>query len=250
MQAKVYLALLQSKTMKAGMIAKASQVGRPDVYRTLLKLHELGLIEKQITNPLTYRAIPIDLAIPILIEGKTKKYYGLKARSTNLLNKYKKGKNDSYCPESKFVIVPSKEALIKRLKIAINSTKKSIDVSTSCKRLTIACDWFFDELQSAWERGVKGRAVINTNEESQPKLIMSCWRPPLAKIRYISCIPKTVMAKYDNNQIFIFTKPTADLKDSPALWSNDPSILGMSVDYFEMLWTKAMKEPYTESSPK
>ncbi len=243
LQAKVYLALLQSKTMKAGVIAKASQVARPDVYRTLLKLQELGLIEKEIANPAVYRAIPIDITIPILLEHKNKKHDELKAKSTNLLNKYKNGKNGSYCPESSFVFIPSTESLMKRLKKAINSTQKSIDVSTSCKRLTYACDRLFDDLQSAWDREVKGRAIINIKEENQAEIIKRCWSPPSAEIRYIFSIPKTVLAKYDNKEVFIFTKPAADLNDSPALWSNDPSIISMTEDYFEMLWIKAMKEP-------
>jgi sugar-specific transcriptional regulator TrmB len=242
LQAKVYLALLQSETMKAGMLAKASQVGRPDVYRTLCKLQELGLIEKEIANPVVYRAVPIDIALTILLEHENKQHDELKAKSANLLNKYKNGKNGSYCPETKFVFVPSKESLIKRLKKAINSTQKTIDVSTSCKRLTYACDGLFDDLQNAWDRGVKGRAIINLTEENQPEIINKCWRPPFAKIRYVPSFPKTVMAKYDNKEVFIFTKPTADLKDSPALWSNDPSIIGMTNDYFEILWITAIEE--------
>ena len=243
LQAKVYLALLQSETMKAGVLANASQVARPDVYRTLLKLQEFGLIEKEIANPVVYRAIPIDIALPILLENKNKKHYELKAKSANLLNKYKNGKNGSYCPESKFVFVPSTESLMNRLKKTINSTQKSIDVLTSCKRLTYACDSLFDDLQSAWDRGVEGRAIINLKEENQAEIIKRCWRSPSAEIRYVFSIPKTVIAKYDNKEVFIFTKPTADLNDSPALWSNDPSIISMTEDYFEMLWIKAMKEP-------
>jgi hypothetical protein len=56
-------------------------------------------------------------------------------------------------------------------------------------------------------------------------------------------IPKTVMVKYDNKETFIFTKPNAELKNSPALWSNDPSIISMAEDYFDILWITAMEEP-------
>jgi sugar-specific transcriptional regulator TrmB len=241
LQAKVYLALLQSEKMKAGTVAKASQVARPEVYRTLLTLQELGLVEKEISSPVLYRATPIDVALPILLEHENKKHDELKAKSENLVNKYKNGKICFY-PESKFVFIPS-QTLMKRLKKVIKSTQKSIDVSTSCKRLTYGCYSLFDDLQNAWDRRVRGRAIINLKEEIKTEIIEKCWRPPFAKIKYISSIPKTVMAKYDNKEVFIFTRPTANLKHSPALWSNDPSIIGMAEDYFEMLWTKAMNEP-------
>lgn len=243
LQAKVYLALLQSEKMKAGILSKASQVARPDVYRTLAKLQELGLVEKEITNPVMYRAIPIDIVLPILLKRKSKEHDELKAKSANLLNKYKNGKNRSFYPESKFVLVPSQESLMRRLKKAIESTQKSIDVSTSCKRLTYACYSLFDDLQSAWDRGVSGRAVINLKNEKRPEIIEKCWRPSSAEIRYTFSIPKTVMVKYDNKEVFIFTDPTAELKDSPALWSNAHSIICMAEDYFEMLWNTSKKNP-------
>ena len=58
LQAKVYLALVQSGTLKVGTIAQVSKVARPDVYRTLQKLQDLGLIEKIITKPILFRATP------------------------------------------------------------------------------------------------------------------------------------------------------------------------------------------------
>ena len=136
------------------------------------------------------------------------------------------------------------------MKKAIKSTKKSIDVSTSGKRLTYACYCLFDELQSAWEKGVKGRAIINLRNEKQAEIIKKCWRSPGAKIRYVFSIPKTVMVKYDDREVLIFTKPKAELKDSPALWSNDPSIIEMATDYFEILWLTAMENPiFSLNSP-
>jgi len=65
----------------------------------------------------------------------------------------------------------------------------------------------------------------------------------LADVRYISKVPRTVMVMYDKKEVFIFVKPNADLKESPALWSNDPSLLAMVKDYFEILWKTAMQIP-------
>jgi hypothetical protein len=47
------------------------------------------------------------------------------------------------------------------------------------------------------------------------------------------------MAMYDKKEVLIFTFPEADLKDSPALWSDDSSLVGIAEHYFEAMWNRA-----------
>jgi hypothetical protein len=51
------------------------------------------------------------------------------------------------------------------------------------------------------------------------------------------------MTIYDRKQILIFTDPNARLSESPALWSNNPSLISGMQDYFTILWTTALEEP-------
>lgn len=242
LQAKVYLGLVQTGTANVREIAQVSKVARPDVYRILSKLHEFGLIDYVIAKPSLFRAIPTQIALKVLMHHKTQKHKELKTKTTALIHKYnKKNNHDLLQADSKFVYVPSKEALISKLKKAIDSTQESIDASTSCKRFTYACYILGRRLKNAWNRDVKGRVVINSTEQNQPALIKECWRAPWADIRYTPTVPRTVMVMYDKKEVFIFTKPESNLKDSPALWSNDPSLLAMAEDFFELLWITAME---------
>jgi hypothetical protein len=43
--------------------------------------------------------------------------------------------------------------------------------------------------------------------------------------------------------VFIILNPKAGLFDSPALWSNNQSLLSVVQDYFNTLWLAAMEEP-------
>jgi sugar-specific transcriptional regulator TrmB len=243
LQAKVYLALIQCGTMKTKKIAEISEVARPDVYRTLSKLKNMGLVEQEIVKPVRFNAIPTDIALNILLENQKRNYDQLKIKVANLRSKYKKN-NISFTEESKFVFVPSKEALIRKLRKAVARSENSIDVATSFKRFTRGCYRMSDVLHEAWNRGVKGRAIINVTEENRLKIIKESWISPAAKIRYLNIVPKTVMAKYDEREVFIFTKPQFDLHESPALWSNNPSVIGMAKDYFDVLWATAMETPH------
>ena len=243
-EARVYSALCETGTAKAATIAKVSTVARPDVYRALSKLNELGLVEKIIAQPFSFRPNPIETGVAILLERKTKKYNELKSKSASLIHRLnnKNTHKDSY-PESQFVLIPSKEVLIKRLTKTIEKTQTSIDVSTTWKRFKFACYRLAEPLQKAWPRGVKGRVIVEESEEPSLELVKTYWKRPHAEIRQIQFHPKSVMAIYDKKEVFIYTIPTADLTESPALWSNNPSLVAMAADCFEAVWNTAQELP-------
>lgn len=243
LQARIYFALCQTEMSEAATISKVTKVARSDVYRTLYKLHDLGLVEKEITNPITFRPIPMETGILFLLESKTNRDNKLKSEINFFLPKIKNKTiyKKSFQRESRFVMIPSRGVLIKKLKKAIHNTQISIDVSTSFKRFKSACCMLAEPLNKAWSRGVNGRLVME-DTEADLKDFKACWNEPSAKIRKVSNIPKTVMAIYDNKEVFIYTEPIADMQDSPALWTNNPSILAMAEDCFETLWKTAKKK--------
>lgn len=244
-QARIYLSLNNCGTSTAKKISIAAKIAREEVYQVLPKLHSLGLIEKILERPVKFKAIPLQECISNLIEGRKNTTHELEIKAKELIKNYEGvySREKDFAHEPQFIFVPSKQALITKIKKSINRTQKNLCVSTSCKRLTYACDCLFDSLQSAWCRGVKGRAIINGPEENHLDVIKKIWSPPSAEIRYVPKMPETVIAMYDKREVFIFTKPEADLRDSPALWSNYPSIVSLTEDFFEILWSTAMEKP-------
>ena len=55
--------------------------------------------------------------------------------------------------------------------------------------------------------------------------------------------PKTVLGIYDKKEVFIIVDPTGDLFDSPALWSNNKSLITAIQEYFDLLWLTSMQHP-------
>jgi sugar-specific transcriptional regulator TrmB len=220
-------------------------MAREEVYQILPKLQSLGLIEKILERPAKFKAIPLDECVSNLIEKRKNTTRELEIKSKELIKNYEEinSTQKNYPHDTKFVFVPSQQALVRKLKTSINGAQNSIWVSTTCKRLTYACDHFYEVLQKAWDRGVKGRAIINGPKENQLDMIKKCWISPWAEIRYVPKVPRTVIAMYDKREVFVFTNPEADLRESPALWSNYSSIVSMSVDFFEILWSTSMETP-------
>src|SRR4030043_336797 len=55
-QAKVYLSVLQTEGLPVHDISKIAKVNREDVYRVVLRLEKMGLIEKILGNPIVNKS--------------------------------------------------------------------------------------------------------------------------------------------------------------------------------------------------
>jgi sugar-specific transcriptional regulator TrmB len=111
LQAKVYLALVHIGTTTAKAISAQAQIDRADVYRVIATLHEQSLVEKVISNPLTFRAAPIQDGINILLERKHKESAEIQKQASLLLKQYQNKETEIKPLEdrAKFSLVPPKE---------------------------------------------------------------------------------------------------------------------------------------------
>jgi sugar-specific transcriptional regulator TrmB len=243
-QAKIYLALLESGTLRISAIAKLSDVPRPDVYRNLSKLHETGLVEKIIRTPVEYRALPMKKGLSLLLETKTRQYETVKAETQVLLDtaKLKKRKKTE---QPQFVLIPKGKTVISKIRDAIEKAESSIDLVLSWKRFSQGISSTFDEsMEIAWRKNVKTRFIIGVSLKGKTgkQLIQFCREKPFCQVRFISRYPETVFGIYDKKEVFIIAKSETDLPGSAALWSKNRSLISLAENYFEMLWLIAMAE--------
>jgi sugar-specific transcriptional regulator TrmB len=230
---------VKSGTSKVERISHISHVSRPDVYRTVRKLQEIGLVECKINRPLMFKAIPPKIALNGLLKNKKERLNNLDNQTKTLVSNLEKMQNKSYRDNNEFVLVPSKDALISKLRQEIDKSKKCIEILTTCKRLQFACYSFPEALSRAWQRNVKCRLIIERPSEEQIKIFRKCYPKPWTEIRFLSEKPSTVIALFDKKEVFIMTRSDAGLRDSPALWSKNSCILSINNYYLESLWKKA-----------
>jgi sugar-specific transcriptional regulator TrmB len=245
-QARVYLVLVESEPLKASAISKISKVARPDIYQTLSKLHQLGLVEKIIRKPLMYTAIPIDEGLSSLLEAKKERYEKVMAEAQLLLDTVKIAKTNKKktIEEPLFVLVPQGRTIIEKIKTAMENAQQSIDLVLSWKRFSMGIfDLFSGSIETAWAKNVKVRLIIERPLESKTswQLIQYCREKPSCQIKFFLEYPKTIFGIYDKKEVFIIVFPKTDLPGSPALWSNDPSLIAMAENHFETLWSTAAK---------
>ena len=93
-QSIILATLIQENSyLTAKEISKFSNLARETIYKVLLDLKEKGFVQKAITKPKKYCAIPLKNVLQLLHEQKDKQIHELEMLTKNVLTNHKNIKN-------------------------------------------------------------------------------------------------------------------------------------------------------------
>jgi sugar-specific transcriptional regulator TrmB len=252
LQAKVYLTLAKSGKTTIKIISQASKIDRSDVYRIVSKLQEKGLVEKIITTPNTFKAVPIHDGLPMLLRRKAEEYNEIEAKAKELLQKYEKNNEEKPLQEDvcQFILVPKKEASRRKFTNAIENTQTSCDMILhwECFRYGMTEDT--ETWKKAVEKGVKIRFIVYKSEDEKAvsRIVQILKKKGSFKVRYIFTPPPTTISIFDKKETIITISPTPHPRETPNLWSNNPSLIAIFQDYFELMWRASKKSKHKKTN--
>jgi len=225
-QAKVFLTLEQLGTSTAKEISSVSQVPRQKVYEILESLMILGLIHKELSTPTKFKAESLRDAATYLLKRRLEGYKDLRLKTDRLIrNNNSNHRRISQTPV-KLELNPNREAIIHCVRELIDSSEACIDLVTSWKRFETKCIIFNDELRRAQERSVRIRVVTekpennNSIEDALNSIAMSH-----CQFRTVSFTPPANTCLFDEKHALIFTETGSGLRDSPAVSTNNSSLV-------------------------
>lgn len=243
-EARIYLALLRYGVSSARTVSKVSGVTRQDVYRVMPKLQTKGLVARTLKTPTKFEAIPIEDGVSILMEKRRKKTDELQKKTTVLIKNLRdNNQNFEWKEELEFVVIPAKEAFFRRRKMGIGA-ERSVDVIVSRKCFLSALYSYGDVTLMGLEKGVRFRVITEKPKERErfPKIWQDIKGHQLFSLRYLSTLPRASVTIYDDKEMLFYLSATQSLEDA-CLWSNNPSLLAVFHDHFEIMWITAMKTP-------
>jgi hypothetical protein len=207
------------------------------------------LIEKIIDTPIEFRAIEIQDAVTILMNRRIKQTDNLQKEAKKVIENFKKtGANNGIDDKEKaeFILIPKKMVLRNRSIQSMNNAEKSVDIIITLRRLYQVDLSYFIPANKALERGVTIRVItekprkkleLPINTKSTQKLKEQYYRiyrytkQPITNEGYI----------FDRKEVYILITPHLRLEESPALWSNHPSLVDIAQSYFENLWNDSLE---------
>lgn len=253
-EAKTYLALTQIGAAQMGPISRATGTQKTHLYQTLHSLEKKCLIEKEINAVTKYKAVPPSEAVDTLIKGRQKQIFQLKAKAKAIVRnlEVKQGLMPQIKIQQKaqFKVVPGKQVVLNRLKESLQKSQVNVDVVTTQIRFSSAIKEFFSEYKKALVRGVKIRIVTEDHlpDEAVMKMVQKLSKRPVFQVRWLlSSSLEAIMTIVDKKEAYVTLSATADLAESPALWSNNNCIIAVLQNYFEDKWNRSVSNNTNET---
>ncbi len=253
LQAKVYIVLAKTGESTIKDIAKTSKVARQDLYRIAAQLLNMGLIKKLAGKPTKFEAIQVQEAIDMLFERRRKETALLEKESTEFLrifaeNKGIPSKNEEY----QYIIIHDLQARLMKAKKQITSSKESLKIVTKWTFFLTYTSQTIEEHQMILNNGAKIKIVTQqpSNPESLPKDIQKLMQHPNFEVRYVNCLPSTIVAIFDEKEANILLATDKSPSETPLLMTNNPVLVELACNFFQIMWANAMENAMEAASEK
>jgi sugar-specific transcriptional regulator TrmB len=255
LQVEIYLSLSKLGKVPAKKISEYTKIDRAHVYQVIIKLQQIGLVEKNLSNPCIYQAIPIRDGMQILVEKKTHEL-DTKLLEVNRIRKivqhFQEEKNPSSFAEdeNEFTLIPGKETHTVEITKIMNRTRVSFDnvflQNDFCRALVTEKEIspFFGHF---FHNNIKVRTILCKNKQKPPKRTIEMIERLRIRgnfeFKYTKLRSLAMFGVLDNKAMFIHTGVESQWKDKPCLYSNNPCLVEMAKGYFEQLWRNAKNDP-------
>jgi sugar-specific transcriptional regulator TrmB len=239
-QARSYLTLLEIGTASAKEIAYASKIARPDTYRAVADLLELGLTEKIVSVPARFRPLPIKEAVEALLLKRAKENLKLSKRANRLVvDLQHKPLTKQPSENNQMILLPCGETFYLKLRKALEKTSHSVCAIIPRKLAAIYLNKNLEVAEKALSRNVAVRLLTDSPTESELTEICDLQANPLFQIQYTACPPDVCFLILDGKETLLPKISSAGRSKASVIWSNNSCITKLAKTYFDAIWDGA-----------
>lgn len=248
LQARVYVALDEFGILSAKEISKITHIDRSNIYRIIIRLQSLGIVTRRLTKRKDlFAAMPLKDGIQFLLSRKNKEYSEIQAQVRKVIDDIKVDRKESVEENNEyFYLIPEGKANLRAFRNGMENASSSVDDIIVWKGFVNALHNGVQNYINALKRGVKIRYITNlpeklvTNNEVF-RDIQKMKKIGSFEVRSITTPPSCVFAVFDKREACICTLPVPNPLETPALWSNNPTLVNLAQTYFELLWFNSKK---------
>jgi sugar-specific transcriptional regulator TrmB len=239
-------------TASAKTIAKHVQADRSEIYRAIIELEKIGLVQRYITNPVTFKAAPITEAFAILLQQKAEKHNQIQTEAEKFIKKFRELDSQELSREdSKYRVTSGSKVEDRELSRDLSKIQTSSDIIVSWRVRLFGLNRHFEQYKEALERGVKMRCITHIPEnEETPPIIQILKETGHFEIKSASTNPKAGIDILDKKSVHIMTFPNGDVNEIEVLRSKNPALVELLQDYFDMKWQTATTPRWRKKTTK
>jgi sugar-specific transcriptional regulator TrmB len=241
LQAQVYLTLAKLTEASIKSLSVASNVDRANVYRVLIRLQDLGLVEKLLTNPTVFRALSINEGVRMLLDQKELVDQDIKNKTVLMLKKYETHSEEALIQtRSEFTLLPDGKLMARKVAEMVKANEKTHEIIIYWSDFSHQVQETVERWSKLLVRGVKLRIIVFLQpKERIPKNVLDMQKNSGFEIRQTLTPPKSTISIIDGNQALLSVNPALNPRGKPGLWVNNHGVVGLVQEYFEMVWQKS-----------
>ncbi len=242
-QAKIYLTIARLGQAKANEIAKKSQIDRAATYRLIARLQEKGLVQKNLTVPAEFTAIPLKNLVSHLFQRERRKFSEFQKEAEDLLCSSLRKKSEDQLTQNDYMLFSAvSETIIYRAKTFIDSCEKSVKMLTTLSRCRQSAEILKTHFEKAMERGVTIQYLVEkpSRRSLLPKALESLSQHPKFDLRYVPTSDIVQIAILDAKRVSIVISVGTDYFKSSILVTDNSKLLVLANNYFEFVWHTAL----------
>ncbi|MGD0645803.1 MAG: helix-turn-helix domain-containing protein [Candidatus Bathyarchaeia archaeon] len=238
LQAKVYLVLAKMGKATSKQISSATQIDRANVYRVISKLQELGLVEKMLTLPTIFEAVPTYEGTSMLLEHRTKENQEIEAKTKELLTKCERNSEETVHEEDcQFILVPKEKAILRKLGEMFDRVRETYEMIFYWSHVDPNVKILIKMWKTLLKKGIKIQFIAYLQEgEALPTSVLNLSKNGLFEIRCIPTPPVSTLSIFDQREALITTSSKIHALESTSLWVGNPGIVEIFQDFFELMW--------------
>jgi sugar-specific transcriptional regulator TrmB len=235
------MALYASENLTARTVAKSSGVAREIVYQIIPKLQKKGLVDELITNPKTFKAIPLEDVIDVLLQQRKQEDNDLFAKAQEMAKKQQEisqVKNDN----SNITLIAPKKG-DPNWKRDWDTYQESVDMIMPTQKFL---QWPQHNAEKSIDDSLKRETTIRMITQTTTQQVLK--QPPAkyfsqtltSKLgaltyKFIDITP-VEMVIFDKKILYLSTVNEKRILDMVWLRSNNGFLVEMANNYFETLW--------------
>jgi len=237
-QSKVYITIAKTEPADAKTIWKLTKVGRQDIYRILLELQKMNLVERIVASPSMYRAIPLEEGVSILLERRKEENRKLEAEAEKFIKNHQRNNKAIHHDGFQLIFIPEGKARVFRMHQSVGRTQRTADLTSTLRKWAIGIELLEKEVN----KGVQTRGIVFTDDHNwYEKLEQPYFEKPNLQLRWL---PRSQLDTdyciYDGREAFISVNPAdGGQEKSRCIWTDYPSIIKLLQNHFEMNWNMA-----------
>jgi sugar-specific transcriptional regulator TrmB len=241
-EARVLMALYASENLTAKSIAKSSGVAREIVYQIIPKLQKKGLVDELVTNPKTFKALPLEDVIETLLQQRKQEDNYLFAKAKEIAKKRQQTsqfKND----DSNIALIAPKKGDPNWKKDWANY-QESVDLIMPTNKFLQWPQYNAEQnIDNFMIRKTKMRMITQATTQgiiNKPpaKYFTESLASKLNALNYKFTDSTPVeMVIFDKKILYLSTVNEEKIEDMIWLRSNNGFLVEMANNYFETLWS-------------